>query len=255
MKQMDAQEEGTTQRGMRLRLVIAYDGSGFRGWQSQAGGGTVQDCLEAAFKTLCGTRVPVHGAGRTDAGVHALGQCAHADVTREMDWVTALNGNLPREIRVLKCSRARGDFHARFSAKGKIYTYRIVHAAVLPPFELRRAWHVPGPLDLEAMRRAARALEGRHDFKAFAANRGKPEEDTTRTIYKVSITRRGPAVTLRFHGDGFLYKMVRLMTGALVKTGQGRAPVESIAKYLEGSGGKCSFAAPAEGLYLARVIY
>jgi len=240
---------------MRLRLMIAYDGAGFRGWQSQAGGGTVQDHLEAAFATLCGERVVVHGAGRTDAGVHALGQCAHADVTREMDWLTALNGNLPREIRVVRCTRARGDFHARFSAKGKIYTYRIWTGPVLSPFELRRAWHVPGGLDLGPMREAARAFEGKHDFRAFAANRGKPDPDTVRTIHRVAIRAKGPLVTLRFQGDGFLYKMVRLMTGALVKTGQGRAPVGGIATYLEGGAGKCSFAAPAEGLYLTRVIY
>lgn len=240
---------------MRLRLLIAYDGGGFRGWQSQAGGGTVQDHLEAAFATLCGERVAVHGAGRTDAGVHALGQCAHAEVASEMDWTTALNGNLPREIRVLRCTRAPENFHARFSAKGKVYVYRIWNGPILSPFELRRAWHVPRPLDREAMRQAARAFEGAHDFKRFAANRGRPENDTTRTIYSVAITRKGPLLTLRFHGDGFLYKMVRLMTGALVKTGHGRAPVESIATYLEGGAGKCSFAAPAEGLYLARVIY
>ena len=242
---------------MRLRLLIAYDGSGFRGWQSQAGGQTVQDHLEAAFVTLCGERVVVHGAGRTDAGVHALGQCAHADVTREgrTDWTAALNANLPREIRVLRSGRARKDFHARYSAKGKLYTYRIWNAAVLPPFELRRAWHLPGALDVDAMRQAARAFEGRHDFKAFAANRGKPEHDTTRTIYRIAITKKGPLITLRFQGNGFLYKMVRLMTGALVKTGRGRAPAESIARYLEGRAGKCAFAAPAEGLCLARVIY
>ena len=242
---------------MRLRLVIAYDGSGFRGWQSQAGGRTVQDHLEAAFATLCGGRVPVHGAGRTDAGVHALGQCAHAEVEREggMDWKAALNANLPREIRVLLCAPARKVFHARFSAKGKLYAYRIWNGAVLSPFELRRAWHLPGPLDLERMRQAARGFEGKHDFKAFAANRGRADQDTVRTIHRVTIQKKGPVITLRFHGDGFLYKMVRLMTGALVKTGQGRAPVESIASYLEGGAGKCSFAAPAEGLYLVRVIY
>jgi tRNA pseudouridine38-40 synthase len=156
---------------------------------------------------------------------------------------------------VLRCARAREDFHARYSAKGKIYVYRIWNGAVLSPFELRRAWHLPGALDVETMRRAARAFEGKHDFKAFAANRGKPEKDTTRTIYKLAINKKGSVITLRFHGDGFLYKMVRLMTGALVKTGQGRAPEEKIASYLEGSAGKCGFAAPAEGLYLARVIY
>jgi tRNA pseudouridine38-40 synthase len=240
---------------MRLRLLLAYDGAPFRGWQSQAGGGTVQDHLEAAFKTLCGERVVVHGAGRTDAGVHALGQCAHVDVTRNLDWATALNGNLPREIRVLRCARAPKDFHARFSAKGKIYTYRISNSPILSPFDLRRAWHVAAPLDLDAMRHAARSFEGKHDFAPFAANRGKPVEDTTRTIHSIAISRKGSAITLRFHGDGFLYKMVRLMTGALVKIGQGRAPAESIGKYLAGGAGKCSFAAPAEGLYLTRVIY
>lgn len=240
---------------MRLRLLIAYDGAGFRGWQSQAGGGTVQDCLEAAFAKICGQRVVVHGAGRTDAGVHALAQCAHVEVTRDLDWTTAINGNLPREIRILRCTRARGDFHARFSAKGKIYTYRISNAAVLPPLELHRAWHLAGPLDLEAMQAAARSFEGRHDFRAFGANRGKSEADTTRTIHSVVIRKKGPVITVRYHGDGFMYKMVRLMTGALVKIGQGRAPVDSIATYLGELSAKCTYAAPAEGLYLTRVIY
>lgn len=242
---------------MRLRLLIAYDGSGFRGWQSQAGGGAVQDYLEAAFATLCGGRVPVHGAGRTDAGVHALGQCAHADVAddRKIDWTAALNANLPGEIRILRCVRARPGFHARYSATGKIYKYRIWNSAILSPFELGRAWHLSAPLDLQAMREAANAFEGTHDFATFAANRGKPEQDTTRTIYSVAIHKNGPIVTLRFHGEGFLYKMIRLMTGALVKTGQGRASASSIATYLKGAAGKCAFAAPAEGLYLIRVIY
>jgi tRNA pseudouridine38-40 synthase len=242
---------------MRLRLVIAYDGTPFRGWQSQSGGGAVQDHLEAAFATLCGRRIPLHGSGRTDAGVHALAQCAHADIDRprSMDWTAALNANLPREIRVLRCTRARPDFHARFSATGKIYLYRIWNAPILSPFEFHRAWHIHTPLDLDTLRHAAAAFEGTHDFKPFAANRGKPDEDTVRTIYSLTIRKKGPLITLRFHGNGFLYKMVRLMTGALVKIAQGRAPAHSIAAYLEGRAGKCSFAAPADGLYLARVLY
>jgi tRNA pseudouridine38-40 synthase len=242
---------------MRLCLLIAYDGSGFRGWQSQAGGGTVQDHLEQAFAAICGKRVPVHGAGRTDAGVHALGQCAHVDVERpgELDWRAALNANLPPEIRILRCAKAPKDFHARFSARGKIYSYRIWNGPVLPPFEVNRAWHVTTPLDLEAMREAAGAFLGKHDFKAFAANRGKPEEDTIRTIYSLATAKKGPLITLRYHGDGFLYKMVRMMTGALVKTAQGRAPIGTISSYLDGRSGKCAFAAPACGLILTRVIY
>jgi tRNA pseudouridine38-40 synthase len=245
---------------MRLRLIIAYDGTPYRGWQSQAGGGAIQDHLEHAFNTLCGggARIPVHGAGRTDAGVHALAQCAHVDVPdlpRPLDWITALNGNLPRDIRVLRCTRARPAFHARFDATGKIYTYRIFNAPILSPFELHRAWHLARPLDLHSMRHAAHSLLGRHDFKPFAANRGKPEKDTTRTLHALTFRKQGPLITLRFQGDGFLYKMVRLITGALVRIGQSRAPVESISSYLTGAAGKCSFAAPADGLYLTRVLY
>src|SRR5438067_6784607 len=172
----------------RLKFIVAYDGAPFAGWQSQSHRNTVQDHLERAFERIAGTSVRVHGAGRTDAGVHALAQCAHADVTRRtpIDWVAALNAHLPREIRVLRCVRAPADFHARYSAKGKIYTYRIWNAPVLSPFELGRAWHLPGaPLDVGALKNAAALFVGTHDFAAFAANRGKAgpvEPDTVRTI-------------------------------------------------------------------------
>jgi len=264
---------------LRLKLLIAYDGRPFRGWQSQADGGAVQDFLENAFAKICGddeqksqreNRIAVHGAGRTDAGVHALAQCAHADVpareshesrrkpgAKKLDWVAALNANLPREIRVLSCSRA-ANFHARFSARGKIYTYRIWNAPVFSPFEIGRAWHLSGALDVEAMRAAAAFLVGEHDFAAFAANRGKPEKSTVRTIHEIDVkqraTRNGALLTLRFRGNGFLYKMVRLMTGALVRVAQGRAEPSWIRELLE-TKTKSTFAAPAEGLYLTRVIY
>lgn len=246
---------------MRLKLVIAYDGGPFRGWQSQAGGNTVQDHLESAFAKICGARIAVHGAGRTDAGVHALGQCAHADVERSpltpARWIAALNAHLLREIRVLKCGRAPQSFHARFLAKGKIYTYRIWNAAVHPPLEAGRSWHLPGTLDLSALQAGAEQLTGRHDFASFAASRGgksPPVRDTVRTIRQIKIRRRGPLITLTFEGDGFLYKMVRLITGSLVRCAQHRAEPDWIAGLLAG-GTKTSFAAPAEGLYLTRVIY
>jgi tRNA pseudouridine38-40 synthase len=200
----------------------------------------------------------VHGAGRTDAGVHAEGQCAHADVTRRdlppARWVAALNANLPPEIRVMKCAKAAQDFHARFSAKGKIYTYRIWNGAVHPPFEAGRSWHLPGALDSEILRAEAAKITGRHDFRSFAANRGKPVEDTVRTIREIRIQKRGPLLTLTFEGDGFLYKMVRLITGSLVRCAQGRAEPGWIAALLSLKM-KTSFAAPAEGLCLTRVIY
>jgi len=253
---------------MRLKLIIAYDGRPFRGWQSQTGGGAVQDFLESALRVLCGggERVAVHGAGRTDAGVHALAQCAHAEIadvfrSKPLDWRAALNANLPREIRVLRCARAARDFHARFSAKGKIYRYRIWNAPVLSPFELGRAWHFPGELNLDGLRTATAQFVGAHDFSRFAASRGKPEASTWRTIHALAMRSKtvpdGRLITLEFRGDGFLYKMVRLMTGTLVRVAQGRAEPAWISTLLRTDTKlvKTSFAAPADGLYLTRVLY
>lgn len=243
----------------RLKLIVAYDGTPFRGWQSQADGNTVQDLLGAAFAKICGNNANLQGAGRTDAGVHALAQCAHADVPRgrmhSAKWIAALNAHLPPEIRVMKCTRAPRDFHARFSAKGKIYTYRITNGLVHPPFEIRRSWHVPVPIDLAVLRAVAKQLTGRHDFAGFAANRGTPEKDTIRTIRRIGIRKSGGIVTLVFEGDGFLYKMVRLLTGSMVRCAQGRENPAWISSLLAATGKKSSYAAPAEGLTLTRVLY
>jgi len=245
---------------VRIRLLIAYDGRPFQGWQSQSKGQAVQDHLERALVELCGSRIVVHGSGRTDAGVHALGQVAHMDVPvapiPEGRWQHALNSRLPQEIRVLKATRARGDFHARFRAKGKVYVYRIWNESVLHPLEIGRAWHFPVPLDAERLRECARRLEGRHDFAGFAANRGTPVADTVRTVQQITIRRQGALWTLRFRGDGFLYRMVRLLTGTMVRCAQGKAAPEWIDELLEARGRvKTSFAAPAEGLYLRQVLY
>lgn len=247
-----------SKKSVRLKLEVAYDGGPFRGWQSQSGGGTVQDHLEAAFAKICGHPVGIQGAGRTDAGVHALAQCAHADVDAAVlplaKWPAALNANLPREIRVMKCVRAKPGFHARFSAKGKIYAYRIWNSPVHSPFELGRSWHLPGALDLDLLRTAAAKLTGSHDFASFAANRGTPVKDTVRIIRGIKIQRRGPLVTLTFEGNGFLYKMVRLITGSLVRCAQARADLEWLDTLLA-LREKTSFAAPAHGLTLVRVLY
>ena len=251
----------------RLKLTIAYDGRPFCGWQSQAGKGSVQDALEAALATLNGgERIALHGSGRTDAGVHALTQAAHADVPTERlstpgQWIAALNAHLPPEIRVMRCQWAKADFHARFDAKGKRYVYRIWNGPVLPPLELGRAWHVFHPLDMARLHAAAEILKGKHDFGGFAANRGVPCPDTVRTIQRIDIKGRpGGLISLTFKGDGFLYKMVRLLAGSMVRVAQGKAELEWLASLLEppqpGSPRlKTSFAAPAEGLYLARVFY
>jgi tRNA pseudouridine38-40 synthase len=247
----------------RLRLTISYDGGPFQGWQSQAHRDTIQDRIESAFCSLCdGARIGVHGSGRTDAGVHAIAQVAHADVPASIRrsaerWILALNAHLPPQIRVRAIRRAPANFHARFDARGKVYRYRIWNAPVLPPFELGRAWHFPQDLDPAMMERAAALLVGRHDFAGFAARRSRPDEDTVRTIRSIALRRRAALVTLNFHGDGFLYKMVRLMTGTIVRCAQHRANLDWMENLLAQPAGaiKTSFAAPAEGLYLVRVIY
>src|SRR5580693_1271004 len=191
---------------LRLKLLIAYDGRPFRGWQSQATKDAVQDHLEAAFANTIGEKVSVQGSGRTDAGVHALAQIAHADVPAARlevsAWQGALNNFLPPEIRVLRVTRAAPDFHARFDARGKIYTYRIWNASYLHPLEIGRAWHMPSPLDLDILRAGMQLLEGKHDFAGFAANRapGYAAEDTVRTLHRVALARRRDLLTLRFEG-------------------------------------------------------
>jgi tRNA pseudouridine38-40 synthase len=246
----------------RLRFVVAYDGAPFTGWQSQKNGDTVQDHLERAFGIVSKQQVRVHGAGRTDAGVHALAQTAHADVPERTltaeQWTTALNASLPPAIRVLRSRYVSDAFHARFSAKGKTYRYRIWNDRILPPLENGRAWHVPAALDLSAMHREAAAFVGRHDFASFAANRGKPGEETVRTIDSFRLARSGKCVALEFSGDGFLYKMVRLMTGALVRCGRGQAREGEIARRLQSPSGTpptARLVAPAGGLFLVRVRY
>jgi tRNA pseudouridine38-40 synthase len=244
----------------RLKLIVAYNGAGFAGWQSQSHRNTIQDHLERAFLRVTGKAVRVHGAGRTDAGVHALAQCAHVDLLNRRltsaRWPGALNANLPATIRIMRCAYVPKNFHARYSAKGKVYRYRIWTAPILPPLEFERAWHIAAPLDLRLLKDAAKKFVGKHDFAAFAANRGKPEVDTIRTIREVCVRRAGPCVTIDYKGDGFLYKMVRLMTGGIARCAQGKMDVDELSKHLRlGRPFGPGYAAPAEGLFLLRVRY
>ena len=244
----------------RLKIIVAYDGAPFAGWQSQSHRNTIQDHIERAFERVNGERVRVHGAGRTDAGVHALAQCAHVDLTKDRlpatRWTEALNALLPPAIRILRCRYVSKNFHARLCTKEKIYRYRIWSASVLPPFEYGRVWHVPRPLDLKLLKKAAKCFVGTHDFAAFAANRGKPEKSTVRTIYSVAVRRRGPFVMIEFDGDGFLYKMIRLIVGSLVRCALGKLRIEEVTDQLAAARiSHRRFAAPAEGLFLVRVRY
>ena len=244
----------------RLKFTIAYDGGTFAGWQSQKHTNTIQDQLEKAFEQITGKSLRVHGAGRTDAGVHALAQVAHVDLPNEKfsatRWTSALNAVLPPQIRVSRSIFVTSNFHARFSAKGKVYRYRIWNDPVLAPLELGRAWHLREPLATEAATASARLFVGTHDFAAFSANRGNRAETTVRTIRSVKLRRAGSLITIEFDGDGFLYKMVRLMVGAIVRAASGKRSVEDIRNSLVSPGvARVGFAAPAYGLYLVRVRY
>ena len=250
---------------MRLRLTIAYDGTPFRGWQSQPGGNTVQDLLETAFARILTDNQPVrvHGSGRTDAGVHALGQSAHCDVpdTCRMDppaWRRALNVHLPPAIRVMEVACAAPEFHARFDAVGKTYRYHLWNAEVIPPHLHGRAWHLSGRLDAGRLAEAVSIFRGRHDFAGFAAFRGdaRQDSDTIRTIHDVQLASDGPDIRLTWHGDGFLYRMVRLLTGSAARVATGRADLAWLRRLLDRTDpGKSHHLAPAAGLWLVSVDY
>lgn len=253
----------------RMRLTVAYCGSLWRGWQSLEGGGTIQDELQTAILKATRITTSVQGSGRTDAGVHALGQVAHCDVpaSLRMDehaWLNALNACLPLTIRVLEMKETTPEFHARFDAEGKVYRYRVWRPRMLSPFEAERAWHVHGPLDMDGLRFCAEKLVGTHNFVRLSANRGDmPEtvrrtlpEKTTRTIFRADIREEGDVLELEFEGDGFLYKMVRLIVGSMMHVARGRSTREWFADLLAAPLGLQSHqTAPACGLYLVRVKY
>jgi tRNA pseudouridine38-40 synthase len=246
----------------RLKVIVAYDGAPFSGWQSQPNGNGIQDHIEKAFEQICSRSVRVHGAGRTDAGVHALAQCAHVDLPVRRygadRWRAALNGVLPAAIRIMDCRFVPEWFHARYSAKKKIYRYRVWNGEVLPPLENGRAWHVRDAIDGEIVAAGAKLLMGDHDFASFAANRGVRVTDTVRTLYAVRVRKSGPVLTFEFEGDGFLYKMVRLMMGALIQVGVGKASLRDIESRIAHPRRAITTernVAPAAGLFLFRVRY
>lgn len=244
---------------MRLKLVVAYDGSGFSGWQSQRGGVGVQDALEKAVAAIVGNPVRVHGAGRTDAGVHAMAQCCHFDVPESRmtptNWQNALNASLSPALRVMSAKQVAQDFHARFSARGKIYRYVIYSGKVLPPHDFNRAWLVFQKPDLDLMKAAADRFVGTHDFAGFSANRGYPPASTHRTISKTKVASRGPHIVFSVEGNGFLYKMVRMMTSAVVECGCGEISPGRISEALTNPEHRWSQVAPAHGLFLVKVLY
>ena len=251
---------------MRLKLTIAYDGRPYNGWQSQACGNTVQDYILRALEQVAKQAVRMQGSGRTDAGVHALGQIAHFDPPAEIsmnpfNWVPALNTKLPATIRIMSCEEVAADFHSRFSATGKIYRYDICTDPVLPPLKAGLAWHLPRLLDVAVLEEALGLFVGRHDFHAFAAYRGNEQADMDwcRTIHRADLETLADGYRITFVGDGFLYKMVRLLTGGAVHAAQGRIRLDDFAALLDQADGlplgKSPLCAPADGLYLQQVLY
>ncbi len=244
----------------RFKLTVAYDGSAYAGWQVQPNRPSVQQTIEEALAGIVGHTVKLHGSGRTDQGVHARGQVAHVDLVCRMGAESvrrALNARLPQDIRILKASLARPDFHARRSAAGKEYRYFVWNDATVLPDRRLYAAHVYRPLDVAAMREAARRFEGRHDFASFTANPQREVESTVRTIFAFTVARRGREIVFRVSGEGFLYKMVRSMVGFLVRIGEGAEKPEAVTELLASCAPRKARvpSAPPQGLFLWRVWY
>ena len=247
---------------VRLRLTVAYDGTDYLGWQLQPKGISVQEKLEEALARLFPSHPRVMSSSRTDTGVHARGMSVHFDIPAKswrMDGaklLLATNAHLPPDIRVVKAARTRPDFHARFDAVGKQYRYTLWNNPAHDPRGMRQQWHVPKPLDVTAMRRAAALLIGSHDFIAFSATPGYERQHTVRRLTRCDIRRSGPLITVVIEADGFLYKMCRGIVGTLVQVGQGRFPSDALLSMLN-SRDRClaGMTAPANGLVLWAVFY
>lgn len=244
---------------MNYKLTLQYDGSRYDGWQRQGNtANTIQAKLEEVLSRLAGERVEVHGAGRTDAGVHALGQTASVLLPGERPAAEVMayaNRYLPEDIAVTAAETADDRFHARLSAKGKVYRYRLRLGTVPDVFARKYQYRVEEPLDLDAMARAAELLCGRHDYRSFCANK-RYKKSTVRTVTAIELARHGDELTLTFRGEGFLYNMVRILTGTLLEVGLGKRRAEDMPAVLAARDrAAAGFTAPAQGLTLVEVIY
>ena len=243
-----------------LKITLSYDGTRFVGWQRQAEGDSIQGLLEDALARFEGGPVTAHGAGRTDAGVHALGQVASAAVsfTHPPETVVrALNAQLPEDVRVLEVAEAPPEFHARFSARSKTYRYQLRAGTAGDPFTRAFVWQLAEPLDVAAMRQAAAQLVGTHDFAAFQST-GTETTSTVRTIFRSDLREADGLAPLVFEisGDGFLRHMVRAIVGTLVEIGRGWRPAGSMAQLVDGgTRAQAGATAPPHGLFLVRVDY
>lgn len=250
-----------------LLLTIAYDGTNFSGWQRQNGKRTVCGTVEEALARVLGSEVKIDGCSRTDAGVHALGQTAtlllegHGIPTERIrkalgDCLITHKREGVGEIEIVDVKEMPEGFHARYSAKGKEYLYRIRNAQHPDIFQRTRCYQIAQPLDVEAMRRAAAHIVGTHDFACFQTAGGTPRETTVRSVWSLNIAQAGDEITLSIQGDGFLYNMVRIITGTLVEVGQGKRDAAELAEIIASKDrGRAGHTAPPQGLYLKEVFY
>ena len=242
----------------RIQLIIAYDGTIYHGFAKQEHAVTIQGTVEEAIHGLTGQKVDLIGSGRTDAGVHAKGQCCIIDIDTPIPierFAKALNARLPKEIVIKDAREVKADFHPRFMAKKKTYRYQILTSQVNDPFIGRYCYFYPYRLDIEAMKEAARKIEGTHDFKCFCAS-GSTVKNTVRTVYSIEIQEQEDLIHIDVCGNGFLYNMVRIIAGTLIDVGRHRLTAETVEKMIETKdralGGPT---APPEGLTLLEVYY
>lgn len=242
----------------RIRLIISYDGTNYVGWQVQPNGVSVQALLEKALFELTGEQIRVEGSGRTDSGVHAKAQVAHFDTEARMaadKFANAMNMHLPPDIRVLFSEECDPTFHARFSAKRKVYSYTVQLGPHADVFLRTTSLHLHYIPDVEAMQKAAAAVIGTHDFNAFKCA-DSSMENTVRTITRSEWNRNGNLLVYTVEGNGFLYNMVRILVGTMLEIGSGKRPVSDMENAIEtGSRTSAGATAPARGLRLERVIY
>jgi tRNA pseudouridine38-40 synthase len=257
-----ALQHSAAKAAAKFKLIIAYDGTAYEGWQVQKTGTGVQEKIEAALAKLFPGKPRLHSSSRTDTGVHALGMVAHFEIPRAefkmpvAKLSLAINAWLPHDIRVLSATRAPKDFHARFDASGKEYRYYVWNHTGMNPLIRHTAWHVTRPLDFKAMQSAARTFIGTHDFKSFAGTRNYEMETTVRTMRRCDIRKNGPLLTFTIEGDGFLYKMCRGIVGTIVQVGLGKFPASEIKTMLAKRDRRVAgMTAPAHGLVLWKVLY
>jgi tRNA pseudouridine38-40 synthase len=245
----------------KYKLLIAYDGTHYSGWQVQPNAVTIQELIEEKLRIILKTKTPVTGAGRTDAGVHALGQAAHFKTEHPLELYTfraSLNGLLPKDIRILEVEEVPLDFHARYSAINKMYHYHLNLGAVQDPFKLLYSWNITNPLNLEHLEKAIKHLIGTHDFSAFAneASQGAAKKNPVRTLKKISLVSERAGMRLEFEAESFLYKMVRNLTGTLIEVAKGKRDPDEVAEILASKDRRrAGRAAPAKGLFLVRIDY